>query len=166
MNSGVPVLNCVTVFYSSSPGVTAGGIAAVVGNPTEVSLVRMTLDGRWLCHCVPCANGWTQSHLAYRLPAEQRRGYSSAFNAMFRIAREEGVLTLWRVRILSVWFVCFNYYCSFLWRLQGCTPTVLRAMVVNAAQLATYSQAKQFLLTTGNMILWSQKTKLTSFPSP
>ena len=34
--------------------------------------------------------------------------------------------------------------------LQGCTPTVMRAMVVNAAQLATYSQAKQFLLSTGN----------------
>ena len=25
---------------------TAGGVGAVVGNPTEVSLVRMTLDGR------------------------------------------------------------------------------------------------------------------------
>ena len=32
--------------------------------------------------------------------------------------------------------------------LQGCSPTVLRAMVVNAAQLGTYSQAKQFLLST------------------
>lgn len=33
--------------------------------------------------------------------------------------------------------------------LQGCWPTVLRAMVVNAAQLATYSQAKESLLITG-----------------
>lgn len=33
--------------------------------------------------------------------------------------------------------------------LQGCSPTVVRAMVVNAAQLATYSQAKQYLLSTG-----------------
>lgn len=32
---------------------------------------------------------------------------------------------------------------------QGCGPTVIRAMVVNAAQLATYSQAKQMLLGTG-----------------
>ena len=38
--------------------------------------------------------------------------------------------------------------------LQGCGPTILRAMVVNAAQLGTYSQAKQFLLATGNLILW------------
>ena len=32
---------------------------------------------------------------------------------------------------------------------QGCGPTVARAMVVNAAQLASYSQAKQFILGTG-----------------
>eukprot|EP00057_Strongylocentrotus_purpuratus_P029206 XP_011683680.1 PREDICTED: mitochondrial 2-oxoglutarate/malate carrier protein [Strongylocentrotus purpuratus] len=32
---------------------------------------------------------------------------------------------------------------------DGCGPTVARAMVVNAAQLASYSQAKQFLLGTG-----------------
>lgn len=32
---------------------------------------------------------------------------------------------------------------------QGCGPTVTRAMVVNAAQLATYSQSKQILLDSG-----------------
>ena len=36
--------------------------------------------------------------------------------------------------------------------LKGCSPTVARAMVVNAAQLSTYSQAKQFLLSTGNNV--------------
>ena len=35
---------------------------------------------------------------------------------------------------------------------QGCLPTVARAMVVNAAQLATYSQAKQALLSTSKKI--------------
>lgn len=30
--------------------------------------------------------------------------------------------------------------------LQGCGPTVLRAMTVNATQLATYSQSKEALL--------------------
>lgn len=33
--------------------------------------------------------------------------------------------------------------------LQGCAPTVLRAMLVNAAQLATYSQSKQLLIESG-----------------
>lgn len=34
-----------------------------------------------------------------------------------------------------------------LWR--GAVPTMGRAMVVNAAQLASYSQAKQYLVNTG-----------------
>ena len=38
--------------------------------------------------------------------------------------------------------------------LQGCGPTVLRAMVVNAAQLGTYSQAKQFLLATSILLIF------------
>jgi len=61
------------------------------------------------------------------LPKEQRRNYKSVFDAIIRIYREEGVKTLWR----------------------GATPTMGRAMVVNAAQLATYSQAKQYILSTG-----------------
>ncbi|CAI5441921.1 unnamed protein product [Caenorhabditis angaria] len=85
-------------------GMAAGGIGSFVGTPAEIALIRMTGDGR--------------------LPPEQRRNYKGVVNALTRIAKEEGVLTLWR----------------------GCTPTVIRAMVVNAAQLATYSQAKQTIL--------------------
>lgn len=85
-------------------GVTAGAIGSFIGTPAEISLIRMTSDGR--------------------LPVAERRGYTSVFNALFRITREEGLFTLWR----------------------GCGPTMARAMVVNAAQLGTYSQAKQFLL--------------------
>lgn len=62
-----------------------------------------------------------------RLPVEQRRNYSNVVNALVRITQEEGVLVLWR----------------------GAIPTMGRAMVVNAAQLASYSQAKQYLLETG-----------------
>lgn len=62
-----------------------------------------------------------------RLPLAERRNYSGVFNALARITREEGVLTLWR----------------------GCIPTMGRAMVVNAAQLASYSQAKQYLIQKG-----------------
>uniref|UniRef100_A0A8C1FPK6 Mitochondrial 2-oxoglutarate/malate carrier protein n=1 Tax=Cyprinus carpio carpio TaxID=630221 RepID=A0A8C1FPK6_CYPCA len=62
-----------------------------------------------------------------RLPADQRRGYTNVFNALIRITREEGVTTLWR----------------------GCIPTMARAVVVNAAQLASYSQSKQALLDSG-----------------
>lgn len=88
-------------------GMTAGGCGAFVGTPAEVALIRMTSDGS--------------------LPADKRRNYTSVFNALARIYKEEGITTLWR----------------------GATPTIARAMVVNAAQLATYSQAKQFILGTG-----------------
>lgn len=76
----------------------SGAVGAFVGNPAEISLIRMTADGR--------------------LPIGDRRNYKNVFDAMLRMVREEGILTLWR----------------------GAIPTMGRAMVVNAAQLATYSQ--------------------------
>nr|XP_045605871.1 mitochondrial 2-oxoglutarate/malate carrier protein-like isoform X1 [Procambarus clarkii] len=88
-------------------GMVAGMAGAFVGTPAEISLIRMTSDGR--------------------LPLAERRNYKSVFDALFRITREEGVLTLWR----------------------GAIPTMGRAMVVNAAQLASYSQAKQALIQSG-----------------
>ncbi|XP_043597189.1 mitochondrial 2-oxoglutarate/malate carrier protein-like [Bombus pyrosoma] len=62
-----------------------------------------------------------------RLPIAERRNYKNAFNALVRIIKEEGFLALWR----------------------GTIPTMGRAMVVNAAQLASYSQSKEMLLNTG-----------------
>ena len=62
-----------------------------------------------------------------RLPEAERRNYKNVFDALRRIISEEGLFTLWR----------------------GAIPTMGRAMVVNAAQLASYSQAKQGLMQTG-----------------
>lgn len=58
-----------------------------------------------------------------RLPLNERRNYTNVANALARMTREEGIAALWR----------------------GCIPTVGRAMVVNMAQLASYSQAKSYL---------------------
>lgn len=88
-------------------GMAAGVCGAFVGTPAEVALIRMTADGR--------------------LPLNEQRNYKNVFDALFRIYREEGIVTLWR----------------------GAVPTMGRAMVVNAAQLASYSQAKQYLANTG-----------------
>ena len=63
-------------FMKAALGMTAGGIGAFVGTPAEVALIRMTSDGS--------------------LPADQRRNYSSVFNALARIYKEEGVATLWK----------------------------------------------------------------------
>lgn len=94
-------------YQKAAAGMTAGAVGAVVGNPAEVALIRMTADGR--------------------LPVAEQRGYTSVFNALGRVSREEGVATLWR----------------------GTYPTVGRAMVLNVAQLATYDQAKEAIIATG-----------------
>jgi len=88
-------------------GMIAGGIGAFIGTPAEVALIRMTSDGR--------------------LPIEKRRNYRHVFDALSRVSKEEGVLTMWR----------------------GCSPTVVRAMILNAVQLGVYSQSKEMLLATG-----------------
>ncbi|XP_026495756.1 mitochondrial 2-oxoglutarate/malate carrier protein-like [Vanessa tameamea] len=59
-----------------------------------------------------------------RLPPEQRRNYKNVFNALTRIISEEGPAMLFR----------------------GATATVTRAMVVNGAQLGTYAQAREMLV--------------------
>lgn len=69
-------VNGTTPFLLKLPiGAVAGATAAFVGNPAEVSLIRMTADGR--------------------LPLDQRRNYKSVFNAISRIVREERFFALW-----------------------------------------------------------------------
>ncbi|KAK4538817.1 hypothetical protein CDCA_CDCA20G4842 [Cyanidium caldarium] len=62
-----------------------------------------------------------------RLPPEQRRNYHSVFDALARIVREEGVRTLWR----------------------GVSPTIGRAALLNMAQLGTYAQTKEAIVSAG-----------------
>jgi len=78
----------------------AGGTASFMGCPAEVALVRMSADSR--------------------LPVGEKRGYTSALDAVARIASEEGVRTLW----------------------TGATPTVARAVLLNAGQLGVGSEVK------------------------
>lgn len=56
-------------------GLAAGALGSMLGNPTEVALVRMQSDGL--------------------RPTEQRANYRSVFDALARITRNEGVLALW-----------------------------------------------------------------------
>jgi len=85
---------------SIAASMSSGAIASLIGNPFDVSLVRMQSDTM--------------------RPLAERRGYSSVFDALSRIAKEEGVARLWR----------------------GCGPTVLRAMAMNVGMMASYDQAK------------------------
>lgn len=56
-------------------GLTAGGLAAVVGNPADLALIRMQSDGL--------------------KPVAQRANYTSVIDALARISKNEGVLRLW-----------------------------------------------------------------------
>lgn len=54
----------------------AGVLAAIVGNPPDLCLVRFQTDGS--------------------LPIEERRNYKNPVDAMIRIVKEEGLPVLWR----------------------------------------------------------------------
>ena len=55
---------------------TAGAIAAFMGNPCDLALVRFQADST--------------------LPAAERRNYKNVFDAFGRIIKDEGVTNLWR----------------------------------------------------------------------
>jgi len=81
----------------------AGGIGALVGTPADAALIRMQADAT--------------------LPEAQRRGYRNVFDALWRMAREEG---------LKGFF-------------SGGGPTVARGLIINAGMLTTYDPAKKLL---------------------
>lgn len=78
----------------------SGAVGAAVGNPADLAMVRMQADGR--------------------LPMSERRNYTGVGNALMRMVRQDGLLSLW----------------------TGAAPTITRAMLVTAAQLASYDQIK------------------------
>ena len=84
-------------------GMTSGSIAVCLGTPFDVSLVRMQGDSM--------------------KPMDKRRGYKNVFDALFRIAKEEGVKNMY----------------------SGLLPNILRGMSVNAGMLACYDQAEEVL---------------------
>lgn len=56
-------------------GLSAGGLAAMLGNPADLALIRMQSDGL--------------------KPAHLRANYTSVFNALGSITKSEGILALW-----------------------------------------------------------------------
>lgn len=60
----------------------AGFASALIGNPSDVALVRFQSD--------------------FTLPADERRNYRHVFDAFKRIVKEEGVLKLWRGSVPTI----------------------------------------------------------------
>jgi dicarboxylate transporter 10 len=88
---------------------TSGFLGGIAGNPADVLNVRM-------------------QHDAALPPAEQRK-YKHAIEGMIRMAREEGVKSLWR----GVW------------------PNSMRAALMTSSQLASYDGIKRALLANTSM---------------
>lgn len=65
----------VTFGERAGAGLAAGGIAAMIGNPADLALVRMQSDGL--------------------KPADKRANYRGVVDALMRISRYEGVGALW-----------------------------------------------------------------------
>ncbi|KAK5662089.1 hypothetical protein OQA88_10204 [Cercophora sp. LCS_1] len=59
----------------ATAGLTAGGLAAMIGNPADLALIRMQSDGL--------------------KPLAERKNYKSVFDALGSIAKSEGVGALW-----------------------------------------------------------------------
>lgn len=97
-NEGKPL----PLYQKALCGLTAGAIGASVGSPADLALIRMQADAT--------------------LPVAQRRNYSNAFHALYKIVADEGVLALWK----------------------GAGPTVVRAMALNMGMLASYDQSVEF----------------------
>lgn len=81
----------------------SGFCAAVIGSPIDICLVRFQSD--------------------YTLPPEQRRNYNNVFDAIWKIARQEGVPTLWR----------------------GCVGFCGRVMSVTFTQLTVFEETKKYV---------------------
>ena len=93
-----------SALQSAGSAMVAGAIASVIGTPFDVALIRMQADGM--------------------KPAAERRGYTSVFNALGRIVREEGAPRLW----------------------SGFEPTAVRAIAMNVGMMASFDQAKQAIM--------------------
>ncbi|SPJ09958.1 dicarboxylate/tricarboxylate carrier [Plasmodium sp. DRC-Itaito] len=60
----------------------AGGLGAFIGNPADLSLIRLQADNT--------------------LPKELKRNYTGVFNALYRISKEEGLFALWKGSVPTI----------------------------------------------------------------
>lgn len=99
--------NAIPLHSKMLMGLTSGGIGSFVGTPSELALVRMSNDKK--------------------LPVEQRRNYKGVTNCISRIAKEEGLPSLF----------------------TGAPATVLRACLLSACAMGITSELKMRLSGTG-----------------
>lgn len=105
-------------------GLTAGGLAAMVGNPADLALIRMQSDGL--------------------KPKELRANYNSVVDALIRITRTEGVYALWAgasptvVRAMALNFGQLAFFSEAKTQLKAKTQMSMQTQTLTASAIAGF----------------------------
>ncbi|KAK2761752.1 putative mitochondrial 2-oxoglutarate/malate carrier protein [Arachnomyces sp. PD_36] len=114
----------VTFAERAGAGLTAGGLAAMIGNPADLSLIRMQSDGL--------------------KPKEQRANYRSVVDALTRITKAEGVTALWAgafptvVRAMALNMGQLTFFAESKSQLQAHTNLSTRSRTFAASAIAGF----------------------------
>ena len=105
-------------------GLTAGGLAAMVGNPADLALIRMQSDGL--------------------KPKEARANYKSVVDALSRIAKSEGIFALWNgasptvVRAMALNFGQLAFFSEAKMQLKAKTQMSTMQQTLTASAIAGF----------------------------
>lgn len=108
----------------AAAGLTAGGLAAMVGNPADLALIRMQSDGL--------------------KPKDMRANYTSVIDALGRIAKAEGVGALWAgayptvVRAMALNFGQLAFFSEAKTQLKARTQISAEAQTLTASAIAGF----------------------------
>ncbi|KAL3421842.1 mitochondrial 2-oxoglutarate/malate carrier protein [Phlyctema vagabunda] len=107
----------------AAAGLSAGGLAAMIGNPADLALIRMQSDGL--------------------KPLAERKNYKSVIDALSSIAKSEGVGALWAgaaptvVRAMALNFGQLAFFSEAKQRLKG-TQMSNRTQTLSASAIAGF----------------------------
>ncbi|OIW24486.1 mitochondrial dicarboxylate carrier protein [Coniochaeta ligniaria NRRL 30616] len=108
----------------ATAGLAAGGLAAMIGNPADLALIRMQSDGL--------------------KPAAERKNYRSVFSALSGIAKGEGVAALWAgaaptvVRAMALNFGQLAFFSEAKAQLKTRTEWSANAQTLSASAIAGF----------------------------
>ena len=108
----------------AAAGLSAGGLAAMIGNPADLALIRMQSDGL--------------------KPRDQRANYRSVIDALSRITKAEGVGALWAgaaptiVRAMALNFGQLAFFSEAKDQLKQRTHLSQRAQTLTASAVAGF----------------------------
>lgn len=108
----------------ATAGLAAGGLAAMIGNPADLALIRMQSDGL--------------------KPLAERKNYKSVIDALSSIAKSEGVGALWAgaaptvVRAMALNFGQLAFFSEAKVQLKKNTDLSARAQTLSASAIAGF----------------------------